>query len=96
MKVSMNFELQKASNDHTLHTKLCCPAVRLIQEENITLAGGVPSVIMDIIETSIGKTGKVPLENLSCGGAPASETMPGDVIRRFKGAVDVYEQALFV
>ncbi|KLO12121.1 acetyl-CoA synthetase-like protein [Schizopora paradoxa] len=56
-------------------------AARLIMAENLTHAGGVPSMIMDLLETNL-KSDK--LENLSCGGAPSAETMPDDVLQRFK------------
>ncbi|KAI5121730.1 hypothetical protein M0805_009023 [Coniferiporia weirii] len=56
-------------------------AARIIVKERITSAGGVPSVIMDLIETSLEPTA---LETLSCGGASTSEAMPRDVYKRFR------------
>ncbi|EJD00631.1 long-chain-fatty-acid-CoA ligase [Fomitiporia mediterranea MF3/22] len=57
-------------------------AARIIKRERLTNAGGVPSMIMDLIESSLDSDA---LENLSCGGAPSAETMPKEVKRRFKG-----------
>lgn len=56
-------------------------AARIIKRENITAAGGVPSMVMDLIESSLDSDA---LESLGCGGAPSAETMPKEVQRRFK------------
>ncbi len=56
-------------------------AARLIVAENLTHAGGVPSMIMDLLETNLKSD---TLENLSSGGAPSAETMPDDISKRFK------------
>jgi len=56
-------------------------AARLIMAEKLTHAGGVPSMIMDLLETNLKSD---TLEGLSCGGAPSAETMPDDVSKRFK------------
>ncbi|KAH8113106.1 long-chain-fatty-acid-CoA ligase [Phellopilus nigrolimitatus] len=55
-------------------------AARIIVRERLTNAGGVPSMILDLIESSLEPS---VLETLSCGGAPSSETMPKEVLRRF-------------
>lgn len=60
-------------------------AARIIVKERVTTAGGVPSMVMDLIETSMEIN---YLETLSCGGAPASDTMPRDVLKRFRKTVD--------
>ena len=62
-------------------------AAQLIIKERITNAGGVPSMVMDLIETSLETS---QLESLACGGAPASDTMPKDVLKKFKKVVDAY------
>lgn len=59
----------------------------------MTNAGGVPSMIMDLLESSLLREldqdgsgeKKNPLESLACGGAPSAETMPGEVSRKFAG-----------
>ena len=44
-------------------------------------------MVMDLIETSLDTS---QLESLACGGAPASDTMPKDVLKKFKKVVDAY------
>lgn len=44
-------------------------------------------MVMDLIETSLESN---YLESLSCGGAPASDTMPKDVFKRFRKTVEAY------
>ncbi|KAL5480310.1 hypothetical protein ACEPAI_1580 [Sanghuangporus weigelae] len=63
-------------------------AALIIKRERLTSAGGVPSMIMDLIESSLDKAGYSSLESLSCGGAPSAETMPREVVRRFGAVVD--------
>lgn len=41
-------------------------------------------MVMDLLESSL-KDG--PLEQLACGGAPASDSMPRDVQKRFKNVI---------
>ncbi|KAJ3517299.1 hypothetical protein NMY22_g13995 [Coprinellus aureogranulatus] len=47
-------------------------AARLIREENVAVAGGVPSMVSDLIESSL--VGH-PLEGLLFGGAPAPDSL---------------------
>ncbi|OCB89617.1 long-chain-fatty-acid-CoA ligase [Sanghuangporus baumii] len=63
-------------------------AALLIKRECLTSAGGVPSMIMDLIESSLDSAGNSFLESLACGGAPSAETMPREVARRFGAGVD--------
>ncbi|KAL5500943.1 hypothetical protein ACEPAH_9330 [Sanghuangporus vaninii] len=63
-------------------------AALIIKRERLTSAGGVPSMIMDLIESSLDSAGNSSLESLSCGGAPSAETMPREVARRFGAGVD--------
>ncbi|KAL5512438.1 hypothetical protein ACEPAG_3430 [Sanghuangporus baumii] len=63
-------------------------AALIIKRERLTSAGGVPSMIMDLMESSLDKAGNSTLESLSCGGAPSAETMPREVVRRFGAEVD--------
>ena len=60
-------------------------AALIIKRERITSAGGVPSMIMDLLESSLepGAGAGNSLEALSCGGAPSAETMPREVAKRF-------------
>ncbi|PAV15027.1 long-chain-fatty-acid- ligase [Pyrrhoderma noxium] len=55
-------------------------AARLIVREGITNAGGVPSMVMDLLDSDLASN---TLEALSYGGAPSAETMPKDVHVRF-------------
>ena len=57
-------------------------AALIIKRERLTSAGGVPSMVMDLIESSL-EAGGSSLESLNCGGAPSAETMPREVVRRF-------------
>ena len=50
--------------------------LRLIKTEKITMAGGVPSVVMDLLEVS--DLGKSTLETYAFGGSPASENITKD------------------
>ncbi|KAL0565991.1 hypothetical protein V5O48_016030, partial [Marasmius crinis-equi] len=56
-------------------------AIRLIKAENITTAGGVPSMVADLLEI-----GGIALETLSFGGAPASKMLPATISKIVKGA----------
>lgn len=66
-------------------------AAHLIRRERVTTAGGVPSMVMDILETTLSKSSLSPdeaplaLEHLACGGAPAPGGMPSEVVRMFRG-----------
>ena len=61
-------------------------AARVILRERVTNAGGVPSMIMDLLESPVlASSGQSPLESLACGGAPSAETMPDEVARKFTG-----------
>jgi long-chain acyl-CoA synthetase len=56
-------------------------AMRLIERERITSAGGVPTIAWQLIEhPRIGDYDLSSLEGLSYGGAPA----PGELVRRIK------------
>ncbi|KAF8655311.1 hypothetical protein AX16_003208 [Volvariella volvacea WC 439] len=55
-------------------------AVRLIKTENIAASGGVPSMALDLIESSLGD-GK--LEMLSFGGAPAPDSLVKRAVATF-------------
>ncbi|KAF9451706.1 acetyl-CoA synthetase-like protein [Macrolepiota fuliginosa MF-IS2] len=59
-------------------------ATRLIKEENVTVAGGVPSMVSDLTE---GTLAGHPLEALMFGGAPAHDALPGRARRAFPNAV---------
>lgn len=50
-------------------------AMRLIKEENITAAGGVPSMAFELVENDDGKS-LASLDTLSYGGAAAAESLP--------------------
>ncbi|KAJ3516840.1 hypothetical protein NLJ89_g878 [Agrocybe chaxingu] len=54
-------------------------AVRLIKEENVSVAGGVPSMVTDLTLSSLAGH---PLEGLLFGGAPA----PDSLVRRARDA----------
>lgn len=58
-------------------------AVRLINREKITSAGGVPSMAMDLLESGVDISS---IETIAYGGAPAAETMAKDIIKRFPKA----------
>ncbi|KAJ7129707.1 hypothetical protein C8R44DRAFT_777452 [Mycena epipterygia] len=47
-------------------------AARLIRQENLTTAGGVPSMSADIIESELAG---YPLDSLTFGGAPAADVL---------------------
>ena len=56
-------------------------ALRLIEQERITSAGGVPTIAWQLIEhPRVGEYDLSSLEGLSYGGAPA----PGELVRRIK------------
>ncbi|KAM0749660.1 long-chain-fatty-acid-CoA ligase [Meredithblackwellia eburnea MCA 4105] len=50
-------------------------AVRLIKREQVTTAGGVPHMVMEIIDALKGVEGHV-LDGVSFGGAPSSDRLP--------------------
>lgn len=50
---------------------------RLVVEEKLTLAGGVPHMVLELVENLKGKDHK--LESLSFGGGPASIKLPETV-----------------
>lgn len=60
-------------------------AARLVVAERITSLGGVPSTLMDAIESTLRSD--TTIEGLSTGGAPAAETLAKEVVRRFPKAV---------
>ncbi|TFK28758.1 long-chain-fatty-acid-CoA ligase [Coprinopsis marcescibilis] len=57
-------------------------AVRLIKLENIMVAGGVPSMVSDLVDYSDGQ----PLGALMFGGAPAPNNLPSRALAAFPGA----------
>ncbi|KAG5733854.1 2-succinylbenzoate--CoA ligase [Termitomyces sp. T112] len=59
---------------------------RLIKEESCTIAGGVPSMVMDLLETSLADSG-YPLESFSFGGAPAPDVLTEKATKLFPTAV---------
>ncbi|KXN90245.1 2-succinylbenzoate--CoA ligase [Leucoagaricus sp. SymC.cos] len=59
-------------------------ATRLIKEEHVTIAGGVPSMVSDLTE---GTLAGHPLEGLMFGGAPAHDTLSERAKRAFPNAV---------
>lgn len=59
-------------------------ATRLIKEEHVTIAGGVPSMVSDLTDGTL--TG-YPLEGLMFGGAPAHDTLPKRAKKAFPDAV---------
>ncbi|KAG6811592.1 hypothetical protein H0H92_006715 [Tricholoma furcatifolium] len=62
--------------------------VRLIKDENCTIAGGVPSMVLDLAETSIVNSDtKHTIEGLSFGGAPAPEVLAERATKLFPNAV---------
>ncbi|KAG6848941.1 hypothetical protein H0H93_012583, partial [Arthromyces matolae] len=59
--------------------------VKLIKKENVVIAGGVPSMVMDLIETSLaGK--ECPIEAFSFGGAPAPDNLATKAGKLFPAA----------
>ncbi|KAL0577769.1 hypothetical protein V5O48_004227 [Marasmius crinis-equi] len=56
-------------------------AVRLINAENVVSAGGVPSMVADLVEV-----GGFSVESLFFGGAPASKMLPDSIKKVVKGA----------
>ena len=62
-------------------TNLKITAIRIIKEEKINTVGGVPSVILDMLEVSDDVT---TIETVSSGGAPVSESMADEARRRFR------------
>ncbi|RDB22581.1 2-succinylbenzoate--CoA ligase [Hypsizygus marmoreus] len=59
-------------------------AARLIKAENISVAGGVPSMVADLTESSLAG---FPMESLMFGGAPAPEFLAVRAGRVFPDAV---------
>jgi len=58
-------------------------AARLIKDENVGVAGGVPSMVSDLIESSaVG----YPLDALLFGGSPAPDHLPAQARRAFPTA----------
>ncbi|KAJ2915027.1 hypothetical protein MD484_g5364, partial [Candolleomyces efflorescens] len=58
-------------------------AARLIKAESITVAGGVPSMVSDLVDSS---SAGHPLEALMFGGAPAPDTLPPRAQKTFPTA----------
>ncbi|KAJ2913136.1 hypothetical protein MD484_g7268, partial [Candolleomyces efflorescens] len=58
-------------------------AVRLIKRENVAVAGGVPSMVSDLIESSLAGH---PLEGLLFGGAPAPDSLVPRARKAFPAA----------
>lgn len=59
-------------------------ASRLIKNENVVIAGGVPSMVADLTESS---PGEFSLESLMFGGAPAPHTLALRIKQAFPTAV---------
>ncbi|KAF7433422.1 hypothetical protein PC9H_005374 [Pleurotus ostreatus] len=59
-------------------------ADRLIREENIGVAGGVPSMVSDLTESSLPG---YPLDALLFGGAPAPDQLAAQARRAFPSAI---------
>ncbi|KAF8639785.1 hypothetical protein AX17_001045 [Amanita inopinata Kibby_2008] len=59
-------------------------AARLIQKENIAIAGGVPSMVSDL--TDVARNG-LPLDALMFGGAPAPDSLTSRAKKAFPGAM---------
>ncbi|CAK5267158.1 unnamed protein product [Mycena citricolor] len=57
-------------------------AARVIIDEKLTSAGGVPSMPGDLLETILAKQ-HYPIEGLSLGGAPAPESLPARARKAF-------------
>ncbi|TFK43550.1 hypothetical protein BDQ12DRAFT_184901 [Crucibulum laeve] len=58
-------------------------AARLIKQENITIAGGVPSMVADLVNSSVAGH---PLEGLMFGGAPAPDSLAARARTAFPAA----------
>ncbi|KAF9566756.1 long-chain-fatty-acid-CoA ligase [Agrocybe pediades] len=58
-------------------------AIRLIKAENVSVAGGVPSMVTDLILSPLAK---YPLEGLLFGGAPAPDTLVRRAMEAFPTA----------
>ncbi|KAF6762632.1 long-chain-fatty-acid-CoA ligase [Ephemerocybe angulata] len=58
-------------------------ASSLIKAENVTVAGGVPSMVSDLVDSS---SAGHPLESLLFGGAPAPDTLPPRAQKTFPSA----------
>lgn len=58
-------------------------AASLIKAEHITLAGGVPHMVLELVEELKG--GDHKLEGLSFGGGPASIMLPETVEKHIPG-----------
>lgn len=58
-------------------------AVRLIREEKITTAGGVPSMAAEIIAHE-KQSGETTLEGLMFGGCPPSLRLPQQAAEKFR------------
>lgn len=56
-------------------------AVRLIQSEGLTCAGGVPNMVFEIV--AHGGKALESLDTLSHGGAPAAESMPAAANKKY-------------
>ncbi|KAG6916503.1 hypothetical protein DXG01_006502 [Tephrocybe rancida] len=59
---------------------------RLIKAENVSMVGGVPSMIMDLTETSLAKSSS-PIEAFGFGGAPPPEFLAERTTKLFPGVV---------
>lgn len=59
-------------------------AARLIRQENVRLAGGVPSMALDLADSSLAG---YPLESLAFGGAPPPDLLPVRTGKMFPGVV---------
>ncbi|KAF9460705.1 hypothetical protein BDZ94DRAFT_878708 [Collybia nuda] len=59
-------------------------AARLIREENIGVAGGVPAMVADLTESSLAGH---PLEGLLFGGSPAPESLVPRARKAFPSAI---------
>jgi acyl-CoA synthetase (AMP-forming)/AMP-acid ligase II len=59
-------------------------AARLIQLENVGVAGGVPSMVADLTESSVAG---FPLDGLIFGGSPAPNQLPERAKRAFPGTL---------
>ncbi|GLB34306.1 putative synthetase [Lyophyllum shimeji] len=59
-------------------------AARLIRQENVRLAGGVPSMALDLADSSLAG---YPLESLAFGGAPPPDLLPARTGKAFPGVV---------
>ena len=60
-------------------------AVELIGRERLTAAGGVPSMVAELVESKLSKE-KNTLESFLFGGAPASNRLPGQAMGVFTTA----------